>query len=38
MQGTPCYLAGLENGLFWLTNTQIANFQIAVFKDDVEKD
>ena len=38
MQGTPCHLAGLENGLFWLINTQIANFQIAMFKEDVEKD
>jgi hypothetical protein len=36
--GTPCYMAGLEDGLFWIINTQIASFQLVMFKEYVEKD
>lgn len=35
--GTPCYMAGFENELFWVINTEIANFQIVRFKEYVEK-
>jgi hypothetical protein len=31
-------MAGLEDGLFWIINTQIASFQLVMFKEYVEKD